>query len=204
MNETDAKQVRAYPLQWPIGRPRAKHRQAAKFRRETDFGRQLLKPNEGARRVLEELGRLGATAIVVSTNVRPRNLVDEEQPDDPNDPCAAVYFMLERKQHCLACDKWDRVADNLAAIAAHIDAVRRQLRMGVADSAAQAFAGFAALPAIRQWWEILGVPRNAPREEIKRRHHELAALHHPDRGGDPGKMAEVNEAVAAAERERAA
>jgi len=203
MSDNDER-ARAYPLQWPIGRPRAKYRHGAKFRRETDFGRQLLKPAEGARRVLDELDRLGGRNIVVSTNVRPRGLAEAEEPANPQDPGAAVYFLLEGKQHCLACDKWDRVADNLAAIAAHVDAVRRQLRMGVADSAAQAFAGFAALPAVRQWWEILGVARNAPREEIKRRHHELAALHHPDRGGDAGKMAEVNEAVAAAERERAA
>jgi hypothetical protein len=203
MSESDER-ARAYPLQWPIGRPRAKYRQCAKFRRETDFGRQLLKPAEGARRVLDELERLGARNVVVRTNVRPRGLAESDDDRPPNDPGAAVYFLLDGKQHCLACDKWDRVADNLAAIAAHVDAVRRQLRMGVADSAAQAFAGFAALPAVRQWWEILGLPRNAPREEIKRRHHELAALHHPDRGGDAGKMAEVNEAVAAAERERAA
>lgn len=203
MNDTDEK-ARAYPLQWPIGRARAKYRQQAAFGKGSGSTWRKLEPYEGARRVKEELARLGATHVVISSNVKPRGLADDEEPDNPKDPGAAVYFLLKGKQHCLACDRWNRTADNLAAIAAHIEATRGQLRWGVADSVEQAFAGFAALPPVRGWWEVLGVARNAPLAEVKRRHHELAAMHHPDVGGDAGKMAEVNEAVAAAERERAA
>lgn len=193
----EQERARAYPLQWPIGRPRAKYRSHAAFRRDG----QLLRPADGARRALAELERLGARNVVISTNVRPRGLGDAEEPDNPKDPGAAIYFLLEGKQHCMACDKWTRTADNLAAIAAHIEAVRGQLRWGVADSAAQAFAGFAALPPVRSWWEILGVRKDAPAPDIRRRRLELAALHHPDRGGDAGKMAEVNEAYDQADRE---
>jgi hypothetical protein len=56
-----------------------------------------------------------------------------------------VYFKLHGKDRVLACDKWDRVADNIAAIAAHIDAIRRQDRYGV-GTIDQAFAGYSALP----------------------------------------------------------
>lgn len=192
---------RAYPLQWPIGRPRTKYRQTAAF--SADAGRRRLTVSEGARRVKLEVGRLGAANLVISTNVKPRGLLDtDDNMKEPGDVGAAVYFLLDGRQHCLACDKWNRTADNLAAIAAHVEATRGQLRWGVADSLAQAFAGFAALPPMRGWWEVLGVGRLADRDEVKRRHRELAALYHPDRGGDADKMADVNDAFAAFERER--
>ena len=62
----------------------------------------------------------------------------------PDDPGVAVYFQLHDKERVLACDKWDTVADNIAAIAAHIDGIRRQDRYGV-GTIDQAFAGYSAL-----------------------------------------------------------
>jgi molecular chaperone DnaJ len=52
--------------------------------------------------------------------------------------------------------------------------------------------------AIKQdYYEVLGVPRNASNEEIKREFRKLAKLYHPDRNREPGaedKFKEVNEA----------
>jgi molecular chaperone DnaJ len=52
--------------------------------------------------------------------------------------------------------------------------------------------------AIKQdYYEMLGVPRNASDEEIKRAFRRLAKLHHPDRNREPGaeeKFKEINEA----------
>ena len=52
--------------------------------------------------------------------------------------------------------------------------------------------------AIKQdYYEVLGVPRNASDEEIKRAFRRLAKLHHPDRNREPGaeeKFKEINEA----------
>ncbi|TET42976.1 MAG: molecular chaperone DnaJ [Dehalococcoidia bacterium] len=52
--------------------------------------------------------------------------------------------------------------------------------------------------AIKQdYYEVMGVPRNASDEEIKREFRKLAKLYHPDRNREPGaedKFKEINEA----------
>jgi aminoglycoside N3'-acetyltransferase len=54
-----------------------------------------------------------------------------------------------------------------------------------------------------QWWEVLGVPREAPLSEIQARHRVLTMIYHPDRfTGAPNavlteatrRMGEANEA----------
>jgi molecular chaperone DnaJ len=44
------------------------------------------------------------------------------------------------------------------------------------------------------YYEILGVTRNASQEEIKKAFHKLAHKYHPDKGGDEKKFKEINEA----------
>ncbi|MFH1145496.1 MAG: DnaJ domain-containing protein, partial [bacterium] len=47
----------------------------------------------------------------------------------------------------------------------------------------------------RDYYEILGVPRHASQEEIKKAFRKLAHQHHPDKhGGDSAKFKEANEA----------
>lgn len=46
----------------------------------------------------------------------------------------------------------------------------------------------------KDYYEILGIPKNASPDEIKRAYRKLAHQHHPDKGGDAEKFKEVNEA----------
>ena len=188
----DEERETEYPLLWPQGWPRtpSEERRPARFRMGAMGATSQLSIAEGRLRVLDELERLGASEIVISSNFR----AGREPGDDRG---VAVYFSLNGVRSVLACDRWDRIAGNLGAIAAHVDAIRGQQRWGV-GSMAQAFAGYKALPAVRNWWEILGVPRGASPDVIKAAKRELLTKHHPDRGGDPGQAAEITAAYAAA------
>ncbi|RLC37998.1 MAG: molecular chaperone DnaJ [Candidatus Nealsonbacteria bacterium] len=46
----------------------------------------------------------------------------------------------------------------------------------------------------KDYYKILGVPRNASQEEIKKAYRRLAHKYHPDKGGDEKKFKEINEA----------
>lgn len=48
--------------------------------------------------------------------------------------------------------------------------------------------------ADRNYYDILGVKRDATQDEIKRAFRKLAAQYHPDAGGDEKKFAEISEA----------
>ncbi|MBI4132615.1 MAG: molecular chaperone DnaJ [Candidatus Sungbacteria bacterium] len=57
----------------------------------------------------------------------------------------------------------------------------------------------------RDYYKVLGVPRNATKDDIKKAYRRLAHLYHPDKGGSETKFKEINEAyqVLGDERKRA-
>jgi hypothetical protein len=209
---------KANPLQWPTDWPRTKAPKRSQFGRGsrrsewTDGGgvkrvaynsnAHSIRDSIGA--VSRELERLGAASSVVSCNLRMKADGDPYSGQkEPADSGVAVYFWLadERgvmRQQVLACDRWDRAADNLWAIAKHIEALRGQDRWGV-GSLAQAFAGYVALPAAaggRPPHEILGLERPAHSDEEIRLAFKRRALEcHPDRpNGSAEKWNELQDA----------
>lgn len=189
-----------YPLSWPIGWRRTARRRRAQFCRLGQFGKQELSVADALGRLVVELRRLGATDHVLSTNIPVRldGLPLSQRVSPPKDPGAALYFRLKGKPRCLACDKWDRVPDNITAIAFHIRALRAVDRYGV-GTLDQAFAGYAALPSgVPNWWDVLEVEPTATLEEAEKAYRRLAQLCHPDAGGTHEAMARLNAARDAA------
>ena len=48
--------------------------------------------------------------------------------------------------------------------------------------------------AKQDYYEVLGVDKNASDDEIKKAFRKAAVKHHPDKGGDEAKFKEINEA----------
>lgn len=187
-----------FPLQWPDGYPRSKTRMKSSF---TSHGERLTIA-AAIGRLRQQMDLLRATGAVLSTNLELRlDGLPRSNQTEPVDPGVAVYFRLRGKATCMPCDRFNRVADNIAAIAHHIDAVRRIERYGVA-SVEQMFTGFQAIrsSSSKPWRETLGFKpeQTITLDMIKRRHRELAQQIHPDvNGGIPGAdaaMAELNAA----------
>lgn len=193
--------IAAFPLQWPVGWKRTQpgHRRDATFTKYKN----RLSIYDGVERVLRELDRMGygRNDIVVSTNVETRlDGLPRSDRSEPGDPGAAVYWRTKQGAHkVMAVDHYRRVADNLAAIAATLEAMRAIERHGGAAILERAFTGFTALPApdaAREWPEVLGVRREtATLDGIKQAYRALAGRLHPDRpGGSHALMAELNAA----------
>jgi len=203
-----AEGVNRYPLSWPVGWLRTKCRQRATFGKKSAGDRKRSLSIEDAFRRLEgELQRLGAAdGAVVSTNLRLRlDGLPRGDQGEPSDTGVAVYFRLKKQDRCLACDRFYRVADNIAAIAAHVEALRAIERYGV-GTLDQAFAGYTALPSrvndAIAWWDVLRIERyKATPDSVNAAFKALALTHHPDRGGNTELMTKITLARDAALRE---
>jgi hypothetical protein len=211
--------IPAYPLQWPAGWPRTpvsqqRHGKFHTMKREPGraYNSQVeITIAEATKRVLAELARMGIDRdnIVISTNLELRQdgLPYSRQPV-PRDAGAAVYWHVKKgEQRVMAIDQYYKVEENLAAIAATLDAMRAIERHGGAQILDRAFTGFTALPApvaYRTWREVFGWSEHKmPKPgEIRARFRELASVRHPDRaGGSDAAMSELNVAMAEAEKE---
>lgn len=204
--------VNAHPLAWPDGWPRRDTwlRKPGKFGVAEDkgsyVGKRSLSIEDGVKRVRSELERLGIDVdddMVISTNLRLnlRGLPRGDQ-GEPGDPGVAVYWQKPGKpMRVMAIDAYTRVADNLGAIAATLEAMRAIERHGGAQILDRAFTGFTALPAPKSCWEVLGLKPGATADQIAAAFRGKARAAHPDAGGSTAAMAELNQARDAALRE---
>lgn len=197
-----------FPLAWPAHRPRT----PAAQRRQGQFKKsgKLLSPAEAMARVENELERIGGWLPVLSSNLelrldgRPR--ADRAAPADPG---VCLYFTLKNQPFALACDTYTEAAQNIGALAAHLESTRAITRYGVA-SAAETLQAFSALPppssGVRSWRDVLGFDSLFPGElsaaeakaTITVRHKTRLQAAHPDKGGSDAAAAELNAAKDAA------
>lgn len=202
--------ITAFPLCWPEGWPRTPLYRLA----HAKFGvrGRGLTVAEGSSRVMAELERIGAREIVISTNIQTRrDGLPRSDQREPSDSGVAIYWTdrKTRAPRCMAVDRYHRVSDNLAALAATLDAMRAIERHGGAEILDRAFTGFTALPppapaARTPWWEVLGVPRGADATNVEAAYRRRRADAHPDRGGSAEDFDRVQRAFAEYERERGA
>ena len=184
----------AFPLQWPAGKPRTRDPSRSRFGVTFATARDEL---------MREIQLLGASLPVLSSNIPlKRDGLPYAGQKEPDDRGVAVYFTLKKQQMCFACDRWDKVGDNIQAIRHTIAALRGIERWGTGDMVQQAFTGFIALPS-NSPWEVLGLKPGASREEIEAAYRQKAKQAHPDAGGSHDQMARLNAAKAALAKEAA-
>lgn len=178
--------ISAYPLTWAPHFPRAKSREDGRFKTALP---NAIKNVQGSLRNFATDSGKKLENLVISSNVT-------LGADSPADPGVAVWFVWDGLQVCIPVDRYRSVASNLQAIHHIIEARRVELRHGTLALVRATFTGFLALPAPagKEWWDVLGVHQGAHGDAVKAAYRRLASEHHPDRGGDPARMAEINEA----------
>lgn len=210
-------QKTAFPLCWPAGWKRTPgHQQSrAKFGKATQssYGswktRTELSIAQATQRVLDELARMGIRHnIIISTNLQLRgDGLPRSGQRQPLDPGAAVYFTDCNQDRCIAVDRYDRIEDNLAAIAATLDAMRAIERHGGAEILNRAFTGFTALPAPmaagEHWRSVLEVDESARLPAVEDAYKRLRRATHPDHGGTNDAFVRVQRAWERAQAELA-
>jgi len=206
---------RQFPLEWPEGRPRtpAHQRKFGRFRRD-DRPVTIVGARE---RLFAELDKLGVATCVISSDI-PRKAKGTFDLDRVfrGDPGICCYFDLKGQSFALACDTYTEVSQNLAALAAHIEATRAIERHGVA-TAQEALRAFQALPppdpkqpatikASQPWWLVLRLGEgfletlepSVAYACVEATFRQLAKKAHPDTGGSHEAMAELTAARDAA------
>lgn len=216
-----AEKITNYPLCWPTGWKRTKTRKRA------DFGKEIKRPSssnpgqfwshrerltigDAVKRLLDTFRRMGVGDynVIISTDLKVRlDGLPYSNQTEPKDPGVAVYWRkgTVKDRKCMAIDQYDRIADNIAAVAATLEAMRAIERYGSAEILERAFLGFQALPppmsAGRPWQDVLGlnpIQRTSPdfKEIAEFKYRELARKLHPDvNGGDAERFKEINEAI---------
>jgi hypothetical protein len=175
--------VTAFPLQWPAGWTRTPFSKVHWSR----FDKPSME--KAANEVFKQLRMMGVGNynVIISTNVKVRaDGIPYSNLRQPDDKGVAVYFKRKGKDTVFAADGYDRVEDNVWAIAKSLEALRAIERYGVAQVMDRAFSGFAALPekaSSRLWYDVLGCAENAPITEVDARWRTLAKLLHPDQNG---------------------
>jgi hypothetical protein len=183
------------PLQWPDGWERTKDKLISKFKPHSML--------ECFRELEKELNSLGGVTNIVMTSC---NAVYKDQScfysgnAEGGDAGVALYFTRKKTQIVMARDAYPTVWENIWSLKLAVEYLRGLERHGGSGLADKAFAGMAALPPPKPWWEVLHVSKDAPIGVIEATFRELAKSAHPDKGGDMTAWHELNSAIDAARR----
>jgi hypothetical protein len=213
--------IPAYPLRWPAGWKRTPtgDRTRAKFGKQTRTertwsdgsksswtGRREVSIAEAVARIRAELDRMGIhdDDLVINSNLQLRlDGLPRSSQREPEDAGVAVYwtdrYFRNEPPRCMAIDRYDRVADNLAAVAATLEAMRAIERHGGAEILDRAFTGFTALPApggTAHWCDVLDP------DDPEGSYLRLRSKHHPDRDGNADEFHAVQHAWDAYQQEQ--
>jgi len=192
-----SKSIESYPLHWPVGWPRTEKPKSSLFSTSLSVARDGL---------IEEIHLLGGRDVIISTNQETyrrggRDIPYAKQLALGEDCGAAVYFKLNGNPQVFACDRWNRLQDNLQAIRKTIEALRGIDRWGSSEMMNRVFTGFAALPETAgqssgSWWEVLGFDSPYhPQAAYQAAYRKKARTAHPDNGGSDAAMARLNWAI---------
>lgn len=192
--------MEAYPLQWPLGYERTLpgSRKDSLFKQSMDKAQQNLRA---------QLKMMKATDLVVSTNIPVRKdgmMYADYMARRIDDPGVAIYFKIDGVSVSMCCDYYNRVWENIHALALAIEGLRTIQRHHVSEFIKRAFTGFTALPPAADTpenpiriWDILGLPGKPDSiSQVKNAYYEQAKVKHPDAGGS---VSEWNELVNAYE-----
>lgn len=193
MSET----ISAYPLQWPVGWNRIPEemRTRARFSKKDHrgWGGKSLSVSDALDRVMTVLERMGVDShndVVINSDLMLRlDGFPRSGQAEPEDPGICVYWLeASGERRCMAIDRYDRVADNIAACAATLEAMRAIERHGGAEILNRAFTGFTALPDLSEepWWSVLGYSSadDALDNDFEAGAKVTMQHLHPDKGGD--------------------
>lgn len=168
---------------WPHGKPRAQSRKNGPFRTSmADAPGRIERELYAFTRVGHEYRVTDCTIFADwAVGHRKRFIVNGRC----EDPGVVVTFVLDGKEFQLCADAYNSPEQNLAGIAEYIKAIRAQERNGIFT--VDEMLGFAQLPAPNTYFVGCDTP-----QKVEARYRELAREHHPDKGGDPAIMAEIN------------
>ena len=120
-----------------------------------------------------------------------------------------MIFYRDGRRYTKTFSKWENSLDNLRAIQLSIEYLYRAVEIYGIESQEefnnlfnQTFIGIEATPEdsvlllgnATNWWEILGIGRDANTKEIKNAYRSMARVHHPDSGGDVEQFKRIREA----------
>lgn len=127
-------------------------------------------------------------------------------PRDPATDGSTVEFWVRGDKRTLTCTRFYSYRVNIRAVYLTLEALRKAEERGILRELVAAAAGFLEAPkgerAKRPWFEVLAVTSTSPIEVVKAAYKALSRKAHPDGGGSDELMAELNQALEDAEKER--